>query len=107
MSAYAVAHMRKVTINPGIVEYLERIDATLHPYAGRFLVHGPKVEVLEGTWPGTLIVIEFPDKERARAWYQSPSYQDILALRTDNSESDVILVDGISQPHRATEVLVR
>jgi hypothetical protein len=27
--AYAVAHMRQVTMGPAIVEYLERIDATL------------------------------------------------------------------------------
>ena len=105
MPAYAVAHMHKVTIGPGIVEYLQRIDATREPYGGRFLVHGAKVEVVEGTWPGNLIVIEFPDGERARARYRSPAYQDIFALRTDNSESGVVLVDGVSEPHRATAVL--
>ena len=50
MSSYAVAHMRTVTVGPGIVEYLQRIDATLEPFSGQFLVHGAKVEVLEGTW---------------------------------------------------------
>jgi uncharacterized protein (DUF1330 family) len=107
MSAYAVAHMRTVTIGPPIVEYLERIDATLEPFGGRFLVHGAKVEVLEGSWPGHLIVIEFPDRARARAWYQSAAYQEILPLRTDNSESDTFLVDGVSEGHRATDVLAR
>jgi hypothetical protein len=50
MPAYAVAHMREVTMGPQIVEYLRRIDATLEPFAGRFLVHGGEVEVLEGAW---------------------------------------------------------
>jgi uncharacterized protein (DUF1330 family) len=36
MPAYAVAHMRQVTMGPAIVEYLERIDATLAPFGGRF-----------------------------------------------------------------------
>jgi uncharacterized protein (DUF1330 family) len=35
-----------------IVEYLERIDATLAPSGGRFIVHGGDFESLEGSWPG-------------------------------------------------------
>jgi uncharacterized protein (DUF1330 family) len=27
-----------------LVEYVQRIDATLEPFGGRFLVHGGKVE---------------------------------------------------------------
>ena len=105
MPAYAVAHMRQVTMGPAIVEYLERIDATLASFGGRFLVHGGQVEVMEGTWPGHLIVIEFPDRARAHAWYQSAAYQEIVALRTDNSRSDVIIAEGVGSDHRATDVL--
>ena len=105
MPAYAVAHMRQVTMGPAIVEYLERIDATLAPFGGRFLVHGGRVEVMEGTWPGHLIVIEFPDRVRADAWYRSAGYREIVALRTDNSRSDVILAEGVGSDHRATDVL--
>ena len=105
MSAYAVAHMRQVTVGPPIVEYLQRIDATLEPFGGRFIVHGGEFEPLEGAWPGTLIVIEFSDREQARAWYKSDAYQEILTLRTDNSQSDVILINGVADGHRATDVL--
>ena len=105
MPAYAVAHMRQVTMGPPIVEYLERIDATLAPFDGRFVVHGGQVEVVEGTWPGHLIVIEFPDRARAHAWYHSAAYQQIVALRTDNSRSDVIIAEGVASDHRATDVL--
>jgi hypothetical protein len=38
MSSYAVAILRDVNIGPEIVEYLERIDATLAPYGGHFIV---------------------------------------------------------------------
>ncbi|MBN9077665.1 MAG: hypothetical protein BGN87_10700 [Rhizobiales bacterium 65-79] len=105
MVAYAVAHMRQVTMGPAIVEYLHRIDATLAPFGGRFLVHGGEFELLEGDWPGNLIVIEFPNREEAKAWYASSAYREIVALRTKNSQSDVILVDRIAQPHKATDVL--
>ena len=105
MPAYAVAHMRQVTMGPAIVEYLQRIDATLAPFGGRFIVHGGEVEILEGSWPGFLIVIEFPDRDRASAWYNSAAYQEIVTLRTDNSESDVVMVNGVGSEHKATDVL--
>jgi uncharacterized protein (DUF1330 family) len=105
MSAYAVAHMHQVTMGPAIVEYLRRIDATLAPFGGRFIVHGGEIEALEGTWPGHLFAIEFPDRPSADGWYHSGAYQDIVTLRTDNSRSDVILVDGVSSGHRATDIL--
>ena len=105
MPAYAVAHLREVAMGSPIVEYLQRIDATLEPFAGRFLVHGGEVEVLEGAWPGHLIIIEFPDRERARAWYESSAYQEILPLRTNNSQGDVVFADGVPEGHRATDVL--
>jgi uncharacterized protein (DUF1330 family) len=105
MPAYAIAHMRRVTLGPAIVEYLERIDATLAPYGGRFIIHGGDFELLEGTWPGALIVIEFPDRAQAAGWYGSPAYREIAPLRTDNSDSDVIVIDGVGAGHRATDVL--
>jgi uncharacterized protein (DUF1330 family) len=105
MSGYAVAHMHEVSMGQPIVEYLERIDATLAPFGGHFIVHGGQVEVLEGSWPGALIVIEFPDRDQASAWYCSDAYQAIVTLRTGNSRSDVILVDGVGRDHRATDIL--
>lgn len=105
MPAYAVAHLRKVNMGADIVEYLKRIDETLEPFEGRFVVHGGRAEVLEGDWTGDLIVIGFPDRDRARGWYHSAAYQEILALRTDNSEGDAILVDGVTEGHRATDIL--
>ena len=101
MTAYAVAHLRSVDQNAEIVEYLRRIDATLDPYGGRFVVHGVLPEVVEGEWPGFLVVIGFPDLDAARAWYDSPAYQEILPLRTRNSNGVTLLVDGVPEGYRA------
>jgi uncharacterized protein (DUF1330 family) len=95
MTAYALAHLYNPAPHPEVVEYLERIQDTLDPFEGRFLVHGPKVAVAEGEWPGTLVIIEFPDVERAAAWYASPGYQAILPLRTRNIDGAAILVEGV------------
>lgn len=105
MAAYAVAHLRDVKIGAEIVEYLKRIDATLAPFGGHYVVHGVRPTVLEGDWQGDLIVIGFPDRARAEAWYNSPAYREIIALRRDNSAGEVILVDGVEDGHRATDIL--
>jgi uncharacterized protein (DUF1330 family) len=62
-----------------IEEHLRRIDATMEPLAGGFLIHGGELDVLEGPWPGHLIVIEFPDRARGRAWYESTRLSTDLA----------------------------
>jgi uncharacterized protein (DUF1330 family) len=105
MPGYAIAHLQDVTVGPEIVEYLQRIDATLAPFGGRFLVHGAEPTELEGRSPGTPIVIEFPSAAAGRAWYDSRAYREILPLRTRNARSVAYLVDGVDADHRATDVL--
>ena len=105
MTAYAVAHLRKVNMGAGIVAYLEAIDATIRPFEGRFIIHGGQKTVLEGSWEGDLIVIAFPDRPSAEAWYASKAYCEIKHLRSDNSEGEVVIVDGVADDHRATDVL--
>jgi uncharacterized protein (DUF1330 family) len=56
MTAYAIAHLWSVDMGPDIVRYLERIDATLEPFGGRFVVHGGPADVREGELPGNVIV---------------------------------------------------
>jgi uncharacterized protein (DUF1330 family) len=105
MPAYAAAHLRSVQMGEEIVEYLRRIDETLPPFEGRFLSHGKTPEVTEGEWPGHLVLIEFPDIERARGWYHSPAYQAILPLRTKNSDGSAILLEGVGPDYRAADFL--
>ena len=105
MNAYAIAHLQSVRLGPDIVRYLEEIDATLAPFGGRFLVHGAQPEVKEGEFPGNIVIIQFPDRAKAEAWYASPAYRAILLLRTENAEGPVIIVDGVSDRHRATDIL--
>ncbi|GLY27287.1 DUF1330 domain-containing protein [Kineosporia sp. NBRC 101731] len=106
MTAYAIAHLTDVTMNDEVIEYLHRIDSTLEPFGGQFLVHGARVFALEETWAGDIVVISFPGLQAARDWYDSPAYRSILPLRTRNSSGSVILVDGVTRPHAAPDILI-
>jgi uncharacterized protein (DUF1330 family) len=107
MTAYAIAHLRTPTVNDDVLEYLERIGDTMAPYGGRFLVHGAEVQVIEDEWPGTIVVIEFPDAAAARDWYASPAYQAILPLRTDHIQGSAIIVDGVPPGYDAARTAAR
>ncbi len=102
-TAYAVAYLRNVDVGDEIVEYLQRIDATLSPYGGRFLVHGGELTPAEGTWDGDLVIIEFPSAAAAQEWYVSPAYQQILPLRLEHSDSMATLVQGVPDGYQATD----
>lgn len=103
--AYAVAYLRDVDFGSDIIEYLQRIDATLAEYGGRFLIHGGDLTAVEGEWGGDLVVIAFPDRVTAQQWYRSPGYQAILPLRTRNSFSMAAIVDGVPPGYQATDGL--
>ncbi|MEU2506657.1 DUF1330 domain-containing protein [Streptomyces sp. NPDC007863] len=96
MTAYVMANLgAQPVLDPEVLDYMERVQATLDPYGGRFLVHGaPRREVLEGGWPGAVVLVAFPSYEEARAWYDSEAYQALLPLRTRHLPGDLLLVDG-------------
>jgi uncharacterized protein (DUF1330 family) len=95
MTAYAIAHLRNPQLNADVVDYIDRIQATLDPFGGRFIVHGGEVDVREGEWPGTIVIIQFPDGAAAAAWYDSPEYQEILPLRTNHIDSVALIINGV------------
>ncbi len=51
------------------------------------------VEIVEGAWPCTrTVLIEFPSKQLARAWYDSDEYQAVVGLRHDAATSNLVIV---------------
>lgn len=105
MNAYAVGLLKDVQFGPDIVSYIERIDATLEPFDGAFLVHGSRPEMKEGTFAGDCVVIGFPTIEQARAWYASEAYAELIPLRTRHSQSTVFLLNGVEPGYSAVSFL--
>jgi uncharacterized protein (DUF1330 family) len=105
MTCYAIGLLHGVRMGADIITYLEGIDATLIPFGGRFLIHGGPREMLEGSSERDLIVIAFPDRAAARAWYGSPAYQALLPLRRRNARGEVFLIDGVEEGHHAADIL--
>ena len=65
-------------------------------YKGKLLSVDESVSLLEGQWPATrTVLIEFPSKEEALAWYESQEYQSLAKHRFAASSADIVIVSGI------------
>jgi uncharacterized protein (DUF1330 family) len=79
--------------------YRERAAPSIAQHIGKYLARAGAIEVLEGTWsPRAIVIVEFPDMERARAWYRSAEYAEALVFRDAALSRDLILVDGVASP---------
>ena len=75
--------------------YRKDVLPTIEAFGGRFLVRGGAMTKLEGEWPySRTVVIEFPSRGEAEAWYRSPAYGKLLPLRLKSSRGNLVIVDG-------------
>ncbi|MBT2365013.1 DUF1330 domain-containing protein [Streptomyces sp. ISL-10] len=97
MTAYAAGHLLPAArLDNDVFACMERIQSTLDPFGGRFLLHGATDEIREGAWPGVLVIIGFPGMNEAHDWYESAAYQGLIPLRTRHMAGEVVLVDGVA-----------
>jgi uncharacterized protein (DUF1330 family) len=77
-------------------EYKRLTPASLAVYQGRFIIRGGSTETLEGSWkPGRVVVLEFPNAERAKQWWNSPEYAPAKLIRQGAASTGMILVNGV------------
>ena len=94
MKAYVIA-LETVHDQAMFSEYAKGVPATLAPFEGRFVARGGKFTSLEGQWEhARTVIIEFPSREAADAWYKSAAYQKIIGLRHQSSKGNLVILDG-------------
>ena len=96
MPAYVFANI-EVTDPVLYEEYRKGVPATIAQYGGRYVARGGAAEGLEGGYaPKRVVILEFPSVERAKAWWDSPEYRPLRALRQRASRGDLLLVEGLA-----------
>jgi uncharacterized protein (DUF1330 family) len=95
MAAYLYADV-EVTDPAAYTEYRLGAPAVVAAYGGRYLARGGAVEVLEGeASPHRVALVEFPDMARLKAFYHSPEYQALAAIRNRASRATFTAVEGV------------
>ena len=63
-------------------QYKDRIPPVVKKFGGRFLTRGEPVTCLEGEeYSGRLVILEFPNKEKAEAWFADPTHKEAVIFR--------------------------
>ena len=95
MKYYCVAEF-DVTDKDWVPEYVREVTRLVERYGGRYLARTPKVERLEGeaNVPQVFLIVEWPSREAALAFYESEEYAPYLRSRLKGSAGNLFLVAG-------------
>ncbi|MCY1254234.1 hypothetical protein D9M68_68660 [compost metagenome] len=77
------------------IEYAPRVMPVLEQYGAKFLVTGGNPEVREGDRDvSRVVLLEFESVDRARAFYDSKDYQDVIGYRFKAARAHLYILDG-------------
>jgi uncharacterized protein (DUF1330 family) len=93
MAAYLVVE-HIITDPVKFEEYRTKVGPIIAKHGGAYLTRGGSHKMPEGGhWkPERVVIIEFPDIDALNAWYNSPEYQPLIALRKEcTSDLDMLI----------------
>ena len=95
MAAYIYANV-EVTDPVAYETYRTEVPGLIAAHGGRYLVRGGAVMVLEGTaLARRQVILEFPDMAHLQAFYRSPDYQRLMAVRQGASTGTLFAIEGV------------
>lgn len=94
MPAYAIFIRDKMKDPQELTVYAEKARAARSDQLKPLAYYGAH-ETWEGLPAEGVVLLEFPDMDAARAWYNQPAYQDAKAHRDKAADYRVILVEGL------------
>lgn len=80
--------------------YVAKLPPPCEKFGGQYIGIGGGVEVLEGDFsPPSFVIGKWPSMDAARAFWNSPEYEELKRARIDGgwSEFDVLLVEGLAE----------
>jgi len=96
MPAYFLFDLREVRDAARMEEYRARVAPVVEKFGGRYVVVGGPFEVVEGSSsPVFPVMIQFPDMDQARRWYDSEEYRELKSLRLAATVSNATLMAGV------------
>ena len=95
MSAYMVFIREKTLDQSELKAYWAKIRATIEGHPTKVLAAYGRHVTLEGPEVEGVVVAEFPSVEEARAWYDSPAYQEVAQHRFRGAVYRGLIVEGV------------
>jgi uncharacterized protein (DUF1330 family) len=95
MSAYIVFIKEREHDAAAMAAYAAKAGPSLGGHTAKPLVYYGAIETLEGPEALGSVIVEFPDMNAARAWYNSDAYQEARRLRFSGADYRVFLTQGM------------
>ena len=95
MKYYSVAEI-EITNQSWIPAYVENVTRLVEQGGGRYLARTSKIEKLEGERkaPQIFLIIEWPSKDVAKAFYECDEYRPYRQSRIKGATNEFLLVAG-------------
>ena len=94
MAVYAMVHI-DVKDAEAYAKYAEIAGPAVAKYNGEFLARGGECLHMEGTGRARNVIIKFADWDTAKAFYNSPEYQEALSHGLPAAEREYTFVEGV------------
>lgn len=95
MSGYVIIDV-EVTDSELHTQFREQLNNVLPSYGGKHVVRGGQIDVVEGSWhPTHLVIMEFESVEQGRAFLDSPEFTGLQEIRSRcTGNRNVVVVAG-------------
>jgi len=95
MKVYSVGRM-DVTDRAWVQDYVANVTKMVEKHGGRYLARTSHAECLEGgaPIPQIFLIVEWPSREAADAFYASDDYRPYLDQRLGGSRGEMYIVPG-------------
>jgi uncharacterized protein (DUF1330 family) len=99
MAVYMIFCADEVKDREQLNAYSAAAGPTLGGITFKILAGTEEVQNIEGDWkPARVVMLEFPTREEALKWYESPAYAAVKGMRLAAAPGGAIMIEGFSQP---------
>lgn len=95
MAFYMTASLN-ITDPSWVETYIPTVHDLVAKHGGRYIAQSTEVTVVEGDGPApsVAVILEFPDRAAAEAWYNDDAYKPWLEARQAGSTGTALMFDG-------------
>jgi uncharacterized protein (DUF1330 family) len=96
MPAYMIVTAKIADRDAFINGYGAAAGKLVAQFGGRYVLRGPGAELLEGAFGegASMVISEWPDKASAKAFWNSPDYEEVKKLRDGIADCQVLLIEA-------------
>lgn len=96
MPAYMIVTAKIADRDAFINNYGAAAGKLVTQFGGKYVLRGPGAELLEGGFGdgASMVISEWPDKDAAKAFWNSPEYAEAKKLREGIADCQVLLIEA-------------